>query len=121
MRSLNLDQMGVKYPDDRRQSVLSDITDPQPRTSRDLIDAEESEDDFANPLYRTSTDGTEVGARSLAPGTGGRLHRAVGAEAYDSDDSTGSEQGLQFTDIRTHKWNEQIGLQVRKPTHHCCP
>ena len=104
---------------DRRESVLSDI-DPIPRTSRDIINAEESDEDFSNPLYRTLTDGTEVGTRSLAPDTTDRSRRAVGAEAYDSDDSTSSEQGLQFTDIPKLPWNEQIGLQVHQLTPHCC-
>lgn len=104
---------------DRRESVLSDI-EPVPRTSRDIINAEESDEDFSNPLYRTSTDGTEVGARSLAPGTTDRSRRAVGADAYDSDDSTSSEQGLQFTDIPKLPWNEQIGLQVHQLTPYYC-
>ncbi|BDA44518.1 hypothetical protein COCOBI_05-7050 [Coccomyxa sp. Obi] len=110
--------MDVDISADRRESVLSDITDPQPRTSRDQGDAEESEEDFSNPLYRTSSDGTEVGTRSLAPGTTGRARRAVGAEAYDSDDSTSSDQGLHFTDVPTHQWNEQIGLQVQEAIVH---
>ncbi len=95
--------------DYRRQSAISNLSDVDPSTFRQTSEAEKSEDDFSNPLYRTSTDGSEVGARSIA----NRSRKAVGVEAYISDESTSSERGLHFSDVQSRHWSQEAGMQVQ--------
>lgn len=98
----------------RRESVISNLTDLEPGPSRQDSEADDSDDDFSNPLYRTSTDGTEVGARSMAGRARKPLH-AIGAEAYMSDESTSSEQVLHFNDVQARQWSKEAGFQVHPP------
>ena len=98
----------------RRESVISSLTDVEPGNFRQNSDSEESEDDFSNPLYRTSTDGTEVCARSKA-GRARKPYHAIGAEAYLSDESTSSEQGLHFDDVQPRQWSKEAGFRVHPP------
>lgn len=99
-------------PTERRESVLSEATSAECTASRDEVDAEDGDDNFSNPLYRTSTDGTEVGVRYMAQSTSGKASGAVTADAHHSGGSNCSEQTKRSPHEQPRKWNEHNAIQV---------
>jgi len=97
---------------ERIESVLSEVTSREGTASRDEMNAEEGDDKFSNPLYRTSTDGTEVGVTNMAQSISGKASGAVSDDAYHSDVNDCSEQTTKFPPVQPHEWNEHNAFQV---------